>query len=410
MTPIGGCYYAMIAVVLAAGEGSRLKPFTITRPKVMIPVGNKPILEYVIAALRDSGIIDIIMVVGYKREKIMDYFGDGRAWGVNITYVEQSPQLGTAHALRQTADKIAGQFLLVNGDTIVNTSDIKQIMNARGCDAVMLVTHASPAKKYGVVETNNGLVKNILEKPKYEDNGNIVNAGVYCFSTKIFDFLSCMEISERGEYELTDAIKKMISSGYAVRSIYSKAIWMDALYPWDLLKLNSETLKRQKLGVSGAIEKGAMISGHVGIGNNTVIRPGTYIQGPVCIGDNCDIGPNSVILPDTSIGSNCTIEPLTRISNSILMDNVKVASLSHISGSIIGEGAMLGSGFIAEEGDATVEVDGVLKKTTIGAIIGDNTCIAGGVLSRPGNIIGIRCKIGAGATIRSNISDNTVVV
>ncbi len=400
----------MIAVVLAAGEGSRLKPFTITRPKVMIPVGNKPILEYVIAALRDSGIIDIIMVVGYKREKIMDYFGDGHKWGVNITYVEQSPQLGTAHALRQAADKITDHFLLVNGDTIVNTIDIKRIMKAEICDAAMLTIHASPAQKYGVVETKNGLVKNILEKPKYEDNGNIVNAGIYRFSTKIFDFLRSMEISERGEYEITDAITKMISNEYTVRSINSKAMWMDALYPWDLLRLNSATLKHQALEMSGIIEKGALISGHVGIGDNTVVRSGTYIMGPVCIGDNCDIGPNSVILPDTSIGSNCTIEPLTRISNSILMNHVKVASLSHISGSIIGEGTMLGSGFIAEEGGAMVEVDGTLKEASIGAIIGDNTDIAGRVLSKPGNIIGIRCKVGSGTVVRSNISDHTVVV
>jgi glucose-1-phosphate thymidylyltransferase len=219
-----------------------------------------------------------------------------------------------------------------------------------------------------------------------------------------------MEISERGEYEITDAIKKMISNEYTVRSINSKAMWMDALYPWDLLKLNSATLKHQTLEVSGIIEKGALISGHVGIGNNTVIRSGAYILGPACIGDNCDIGPNSIILPDTSIGSNCAIEALTQISNSILMNNVKVAALSHISGSIIGEGTTLGTGFIAEEGDAMVEVDGMLKEASIGAIIGDNTDIAGRDLSTPGNIIGIRCKVGSGIVVRSNISDHTVVV
>jgi len=400
----------MIAVVLAAGEGSRLKPFTITRPKVMIPVGNKPILEYVITALRESSIIDIIMVVGYKREKIMDYFGDGHAWGVDIAYVEQNPQLGTAHALQQVTDLIHDHFLLVNGDTVVNASDIKRIMRAELCDVAMLTIHANSAQKYGVVETDNGLVKSIQEKPKYEDNGNIVNAGVYRFSTKIFEFLRSMDIFERGEYEITDAIKKMISSEYTVRGINSKAMWMDALYPWDLLELNSAMLKRQTFDISGIIEKDAHVTGHVGIGNNTVVRSGSYIMGPVCIGDNCEIGPNSVILPDTSIGSNCTIEPFTRISNSILMNNVKVASLSHISGSIIGEGTTLGTGFIAEEEDAMVEADGALKEASIGAIIGDNTDIAGRVLSRPGNIIGIRCKVGSGIVVRSNIRDHTVVV
>jgi glucose-1-phosphate thymidylyltransferase len=400
----------MIAVVLAAGQGSRLKPFTMTRPKVMIPVANKPILEYVVNALQESGIIDIVMVVGYKREKIMDYFGDGHAWGVDITYVEQNPQLGTAHALRQVADHVNDHFLLVNGDTMVNASDIKRVMNVELCDAVMLTTHASPAQKYGVVETNNGLVKNIEEKPKGQDNGNIVNAGVYRFSMKIFEFLRSMDISERGEYEITDAIKKMISREYAVRGIHSISMWMDALYPWDLLEMNSALLKRQVFENHGIMEKDAHVSGPVAIGHNTIIRSGSYIMGPACIGDNCDIGPNTVILPDTSIGSNCRIEPFTSISNSILMNNVKVGSLSHISGSIVGEGTIIGAGFIGEEGDAMVEADGRLKEASIGSIIGDNTNIAGRVLSSPGNIIGSRCRVGAGIVVRSNIMDHTVVV
>ena len=110
----------MKAVILAAGEGSRLKPFTATRPKVMIPVGNKPILEYVINALQASGIIDIVMIVGYKREKIMDYFQDGHKWGVNITYLEQFQQLGTAHALKQASHIIKDHFLVINGDTVID--------------------------------------------------------------------------------------------------------------------------------------------------------------------------------------------------------------------------------------------------------------------------------------------------
>ncbi len=400
----------MIAIILAAGEGSRLKPFTITRPKVMIPVGNKPILEYVITALRESGIIDIILVVGYKREKIMDYFGDGHSRGVDITYVEQSPQLGTAHALRQAAHLINDDFLVVNGDTVVDASDIKEILHAQPCDVAMLTIHTSSAQKYGVVETNNGLVKSIEEKPKHEDGGNMVNAGVYRFSTRIIKFLEYLDISERGEYEITDAIKKMIGGEYTVRAVNSKAMWMDALYPWDLLKLNSVTLKRQTFEMSGIMEADVHVTGQVGIGNNSVVRSGTYIMGPVCIGDNCDIGPNSVILPDTSIGSDCTIEPFTRISNSILMNNVKVASFSNISGSIIGEGTTIGAGYIAEEGNAIVETDGTLNEASIGAIIGDNTDIAGRVLSMPGNIIGIRCKVGSGIVVRSNIRDHTVVV
>lgn len=400
----------MKAVILAAGEGSRLKPFTATRPKVMIPIGNKPILEYVVSALRDSGTVDLVMVVGYKREKIMDYFQDGHAWGVDITYVEQYPQLGTAHALMQASSLIYDDFLVVNGDTVVGASDIKEIMRSRPYDAAMLTTHADTAKKYGVVSTHNGLVKAIREKPQCEENGNIVNAGAYRFSPRIFDFLHNMEISERGDYEITDAIKRMIAEGRAIRAIHTRAMWQDALYPWDLLSLNAAVMKRQKKELKGVVEPGAFVSGPVKLGENSVIRSGSYVTGPACIGDNCDIGPNTVILPNTSIGNNCTVEPFTLISNSILMKDVKVSAFCHIAGSVIGEGAFIGPGFIAESGEARVEAEGAMMDTNLGSIVGDNTDIAGRVLARPGNVIGSRCTIGSGAIVCTNIRDHTRVL
>ena len=137
---------------------------------------------------------------------------------------------------------------------------------------------------------------------------------------------------------------------------------------------------------------------------------GSYVVGPVCIGDNCDIGPNAVILPGTSIGSNCTIEPFTRISNSILMKNVKVASFNNISSSIIGEGVSTGSHFVADAAETRVEMDGTMMKACMGAAIGDNTEIAGRVLISPGRIVGVRCRIGAGAIVRENLPDNTRIL
>ncbi len=123
---------------------------------------------------------------------------------------------------------------------------------------------------------------------------------------------------------------------------------------------------------------------------------GSYIVGPVAIGDNCDIGPNAVILPSTSIGSNCTVEPFTRISNSILMNNVKVSSFNHITNTILGEGTTTGPAFIAESDDTKVEADDTLMKANMGAAIGDNTEMSGRVLVKPGKIVGVRCKIGEG--------------
>lgn len=397
----------MRAIILAAGEGSRLKPFTVTRPKVMIPVGDKPILEYVVNALQESGIIDIIMVVGYKREKIMDYFGDGHKWGVNIVYVEQFQQLGTAHALRQVSHMINDRFLVINGDTIIDSSAIKEIVRVSSGDAAMLTVTVDKAHQYGVVKTQNHIVRAILEKPKGEEISNVVNAGVYSFSPIIFNFLESMEISERGEYEITDALRTMLKEGYTIKSVHTNATWLDALYLWNLLDMNVATLARRKADIRGKVEEGVHVIGPIALGENSVIMSGSYVVGPVAIGDNCDIGPNSVILPSTSIGSNCTIEPFTRISNSILMNNVKVSSFGHIANSVIGEGVSIGPGFIAESSEARVEVDSALMKTNIGAIIGDNTEVSGRVLVKPGKIIGVRCRIGSGAMVSENVPDNT---
>ncbi|WP_174591079.1 bifunctional sugar-1-phosphate nucleotidylyltransferase/acetyltransferase [Methanocella conradii] len=396
----------MKAVILAAGEGRRLRPLTVTRPKVMIPVGGRPILEYVVSALKESGIIDIIMVVGYKREKIMDYFGDGNKWGVKITYVEQPQQLGTAHALRQASHMINDRFLVINGDNIIDASAIKEVIRVSDGDVAMLTVTVDRAQEYGVVKTQNQMVKAILEKPKGEEISKVVNAGVYNFSPIIFRYLESIEISERGEYEITDALRKMLGEGYAIKSVHTNALWMDALYLWNLLDMNAATLAKRKGNVDGRLEDGAHISGEVVLGKKSVVRSGSYIVGPVVIGDNCEIGPNVVILPGTSIGNNCTLEPFTRISNSILMDNVKIASFSDISSSIIGEGVVAGPELIIEADDTKVEADNVVMKARMGAAIGDNTEVAGRVLIKPGKAIGVRCRIGEGTTVRDNLPDN----
>jgi glucose-1-phosphate thymidylyltransferase len=302
---------------------------------------------------------------------------------------------------------INDRFLVINGDTIIDSSAIKEIIRVSSGDAAMLTVTVAKAHQYGVVKTQNHLVKAILEKPKGEEVSNVVNAGVYSFSPIIFNFLEAMEISERGEYEITDALRTMLKEGYAIKSIHSNATWLDALYLWNLLDMNVATLARMKSDVRGKVEDGAHVIGPVALGENSVIMSGSYVVGPVAIGDNCDIGPNSVILPSTSIGSNCTLEPFTRISNSILMNNVKVSSFGYAANSVIGEGVAIGPGFIAESDETRVAMDDVLMKANIGAIIGDNTEVSGRVLVKPGRIIGVRCRIGSGAMVSENVPDNT---
>jgi glucose-1-phosphate thymidylyltransferase len=131
----------MKAIILAAGEGLRCRPLTLTRSKVMLPVANKPILEHAIYSLAENDIKDIILIVGYEKERVMDYFEDGVNFGVNITYIEQKAQLGTAHAIKQTRDLVGSgeeEFIVVNGDNIIEPKTVSDLLDGRGGDATIL--------------------------------------------------------------------------------------------------------------------------------------------------------------------------------------------------------------------------------------------------------------------------------
>ncbi len=401
----------MKAVILAAGEGLRCKPLTFTRSKVMIPVANKPLLEHIINAIAENGIKDIILVVGYKKERIMDHFGDGMNFGVNISYVFQDAQLGTAHAVKQAKEHIDGDFLVLNGDNMIDEGTISDLLKGKSGEATLLAVQREETYGYGIVIPENRMVKKILEKPK-EAISHLINAGVYVFSPEIFNEIDQTPLSETGEYAITDTIQQMITKGKSVYLVESKSMWLDSIHSWDFLKANAILLERGKQDLRGIIENGAIIRGNVAICENTVIRSGCYIMGPVVIGKNCDIGPNTVILPSTAIGDNITIHSSVEINNSILMNDVHIGSNSYISNSIIGANNTIGPHFSTDvERDLLIELKGVLHAADIlGTIIGDANNIANRVLIKAGRMIANNCKIEAGATVHRDIPPGSIVI
>ena len=143
----------MQAVILAAGEGTRMRPLTENKPKVMLPIANKPMLEHIIDAVKDAGIADILLIVGYRKESIMDYFGDGSKFGVRIAYISQAQQMGTGHAFGMASGYCKGPFIALNGDVLVSSSHIRKIM-ATYEDAVITVQAVEHPQSYGVIETD----------------------------------------------------------------------------------------------------------------------------------------------------------------------------------------------------------------------------------------------------------------
>jgi glucose-1-phosphate thymidylyltransferase len=402
----------MKAVILAAGEGLRCRPLTLTRSKVMLPVANKPILEYVIRALSKNDIKEIIIVVGYKKERIMDHFGNGNNFDVKISYIDQDAQLGTAHAIKLAEPLVGEKFMVLNGDNLIDEETISDLLRGESGDISILSVSCNQITGYGVLLIEKGRVSQIIEKPR-DRISHLVNTGIYIFSSSIFSEIEKTPISEIGEYAITDTIQKMIEKGTSVTNITTRRTWIDAVHSWDLLKANSVLLgKLEEIKTSGSIEKGAVMIGDVAIGDNSVIRSGSYIVGPVIIGKNCNIGPNATILPSTAVGDNCSISSFTEIENSIIMNDTRIGTGSYISNSIIGSNNIIGPHFVTEVGkDLKIEMKGILHHADeMGSVAGDNNVIGHAVLVRAGKMISTGCSIDSGVKIVKDIPQDSIVV
>ena len=387
----------MKAIILAAGEGSRMRPLTYSRPKVMLPIANKPILEHLLIEVSKAGITDFIFIVGYCDEQVRYYFGNGDRWGVNIDYCTQRRQLGTADALKMAKGLVDGNFVVLNGDIVVADKDIRKVMGAR--DTTLGIIEARDTKGLGVVELSKGKVAHIYEKAEPPPS-HIVNAGLYLFTPDIFDAISQTGKSPRGEYEITDSLQLMIDQGHRI-SYQEISYWLDLSYPWDLLPANESLLSGIESQNLGKVEENVAMKRAVSIGEGTVVRSGSYIVGPVIIGQKCDIGPNCYIRPYTSIGDGCHIGSAVEVKNSIIMRGSKIPHHNYIGDSIIGEDCNLGAGTKIANlrlDKKHIWVAGIdTKRRKLGAIIGDGVETGINACINVGSMIGNNTRIGAGA-------------
>lgn len=400
----------MQAVILAAGEGKRMRPLTYERPKVMLPIAGKPIIEHLLWEVKEVGINDFVFVVGYHDETIRDYFGKGERWDVTIQYVTQKTQLGTADALRRTEGLVEDKFLMLNGDTIVSAEDIRKVITDDTNISLGVIEVRNP-EDYGVVETEGKKITKIHEKMK-EPPSNSINAGVYLLNESIFKALSETDKSKRGEIELTDSLQLLIASGV---DIFWREIehWVDVSYPWDLLAANEFLIDKISPVNKGELEENVWIKGKVSIGEGTMIKSGSYIEGPAVIGENCVIGPNSYIRANTSIGANCHIGNAVEIKNSILMDKVKIPHQNYVGDSVIASRCNLGAGTKIANlrfDDAPVKAKGVdTGRRKLGAIISDGVKTGINACIDSGTVIGNNTLIGPGAFASGYIEENSRV-
>jgi len=365
----------MQTIILAAGEGQRVKPLTLTMSKAMIPIANKPTIEWIIKAVEKFS--DEIIIVARKEQRdLIDYFSAYK----NVKFVFQPKPLGTAHAIQQCEKHVEGDFFVFNGDVLTTRAEIQGLMKKKPKAPLICGYKVSNPKEYGVLTMEGNYVTELTEKPS-KPKSNMINAGIYIFNEKIFDAIEKTKISPRGEYEITDSIKILMANEKMRYHELKK--WTHVGLLWHLLEANQMVLE----------EYGTMI------GKNVKIKPGAYIEKPVAIGDNSVIGPNCYVRNFSSIGKNCKVGNAVEVKNCIIMDNSFVSHLSYVGDSVIGRNCNIAAGTIfgnlrLDEKPIGMKVNGQMMnsgKRKLGSIVGDNVKF------------GVNCTIMPGKKIWPNI-------
>ncbi len=388
----------MKALILAGGEGKRLRPFTYTRPKAMVYVAGKPLLYWIIEELKKAGIGEFYVVVQHHKEKILEYF-EGQK---NVVFLEQGKEYGTAKAVESAKGKIKGEFIAVAGDHLFSYKTVKELMASKGKKAAVLKEHLK-TETYGAVVVKDGKIKEVHEKSK-DPPSKLVNLSMYKFTDEIFSEIGKIKKSSRGEYEITDILP-------GAEAVITKEFWMDITWPWDMLKANelllgqmpekkgrvvNSTIKGKLVMEEGAVVENSVIEGDVYLGKNVHIGPFAYIRGPTSIGDNCSIGGG------------------TTVKSSIIFPGTNAKHLSYIGDSMIGENINFGSStqlanFRFDGKEIWVETEkGKINsgRKKLGALVGDGTKFGVGSIVMPGKIIGNNCWIGSGVVVYRNIPSN----
>ena len=332
----------MKALILAGGKGTRLRPITYSLAKQLVPVANKPVIEYGIDAIVAAGIKDIGIIVIEPNSPIEESCGDGSRWGAKFTYIVQPDPLGLAHAV-VTAKPFLGDddFIMYLGDNLIKSSlgDLIAEFQEHRPAATVLLTPVPDPTQFGVAEMENDKVVRLEEKPK-EPRSNLALVGVYLFDKVIHEIIAVLKPSARGEYEITEAIQGLIDRNMTVRSHIVTGWWKDTGTVEAMLEANRLILEDVEPAQNGVVSN-SQLDGRVSIGKGAQIN-NSSIRGPAIIGEGCIIS-NSYIGPFTAIDRNTKIHD-SEIEHSIVLQDCEISGVPRMDGCLIGRGARVKQG------------------------------------------------------------------
>ena len=326
----------MQAVVLAAGQGTRMRPLTETVPKPMLPVADRPLAAHTPDAPVDAGATELVFVVGYGADSVRGYFGDEYR-GIPVAYAVQEEQLGTAHAVAAARDHLDGPFAVLNGDNLYDAGGIASLFAAAPSVAGYRVPDPT---SYGVLSTDDRRVTGIVEKPD-EPPSDLANAGAYAFPAEAEGWLDVGQ-SERGEYEITDVLERVIRE-YDT-TVVEVERWMDVGRPWELLEANEWKLSDLDRRVDGEVHADAELRGAVVVEEGAVVESGVVIEGPALVRTGADVGPNAYVRGATLLAEDVHVGHGVEVKNSVVMSGAAVPHLSYVGDSLVGPNVNLGAG------------------------------------------------------------------
>ena len=385
----------MQVVILAAGEGTRMRPLTEHCPKPMLPVADRPLVAHTADAAVAAGADRLVLVVGYESEAIREHFGDSYQ-GVPVRYAVQEEQLGTAHAVQAARDHLEGAFAVLNGDDLYDRASLDSLLSG---DAPAVGAHrVEDPRAYGVFETagEGEAATGIVEKPA-DPPSDLVNVGAYVFPAEAKPWLD-VEMSERGEYEITDTLARVIDE-YDVRLVEMER-WLGVGRPWELLEANEWKVGELDRRIDGEVRGDADLRGDVVLEAGATVEPGVVVEGPALIREGATVGPNAYLRATTVLGEGVHVGNGVEIKNSVVMADSAVPHLSYVGDSVLGRDVNFGAGTQV----ANLRHDGGNVKTMVKGEQTDTGRRKYGVVAGDGVKTGINTSLypgvslGAGAT------------
>ncbi len=355
----------MKAVVMAGGEGTRLRPLTLNRPKPLVPVLNKPIAQHIIEHLRRAGITDIVVTLYYLAEEIRGYFGDGSDLGVNLIYSVEDTPLGTAGSVKKAEKVLKDEaFVIVSGDALTDLNVEKALAfhRARNSEASLILQHIDNPLEFGVVMTEeNGRIVRFMEKPSWgEVFSDTVNTGMYILEPSVFEL---MEPNKNYDWS-QDIFPRMLSENRPLFGYVMEEYWTDVGSLDQYRQAQYDMLN----GLTSLPIEGRVRDGNIYIGEGTEVDPDAILKGPLFIGANSRIKAGAVIEPDTVVGDNAIIEDGATLEKAVLWDSVYVGKNANIKGCTVCHHCTIKDKVEIHEG----------------AVIGDRCHIENGAVIRPG--------------------------